>query len=63
MRICTIGIGLGLAAALVSLGHATAGEAHRELGRVDWSRHFEAAVAESGRNGRPLFTLFQEVPG
>ncbi len=34
-----------------------------ELGRVDWQRDLDAALAESARSGRPVFVLFQEVPG
>ncbi len=35
----------------------------RELGRVDWIRDFDAGQAVARRTGRPLFVLFQEVPG
>jgi len=34
-----------------------------ELGQVRWQRDLDAALAESGGSGRPLFVLFQEVPG
>src|SRR5258706_973783 len=53
--------------ALILLGVAgsvLAGEsAPRELGKVRWHRDFDAATAESRASGRPLFVLFQEVPG
>lgn len=35
----------------------------RELGRVDWGRSLTEALVESQGNGRPLFILFQEIPG
>lgn len=35
----------------------------RELGRVAWQRDFEKSLAESGASGKPIFLLFQEVPG
>ena len=34
-----------------------------ELGRVTWGRNLEGALAESGKSERPVFLLFQEVPG
>lgn len=34
-----------------------------ELGAVRWGGDLEAARAESARDGRPVFLLFQEVPG
>ena len=37
--------------------------AERELGRVHWLRDFELAKAKSEREEKPLFLLFQEVPG
>lgn len=40
-----------------------AGPAHPELGRVSWSRDFEAARAQSRKTGRPMLVLFDEVPG
>lgn len=35
----------------------------RELGDVDWERDFSRAEARAQQTGRPLFALFQEVPG
>jgi len=34
-----------------------------ELGTVKWGRDFEVALAESKKSGKPVFALFQEVPG
>ena len=34
-----------------------------EAGKVDWGRDLEAALAASGKSGKPVFALFQEVPG
>lgn len=38
-------------------------EVPRELGRVDFSRDFEASLARAKSLGKPVFALFQEVPG
>lgn len=35
----------------------------KELGRVRWRRGLEAAKADSKKTGKPIFVLFQEVPG
>src|SRR5688572_13808527 len=35
----------------------------RELGRVAWQRDFDAALKSSAESGKPIFLLFQEVPG
>ena len=34
-----------------------------ELGKVKWTRDHEAALALSTKTGKPVFALFQEVPG
>ena len=34
-----------------------------EVGTVKWGRDLDAALASSKNTGRPLFVLFQEVPG
>jgi len=34
-----------------------------EVGTVRWSRDLEAVLLSSGQSGRPVFALFQEVPG
>ncbi|MCH5598918.1 thioredoxin family protein [Niabella ginsengisoli] len=35
----------------------------KELGKVSWYRDYDAAIAESSRTNKPVFLLFQEVPG
>jgi len=34
-----------------------------EVGTVDWGRNYEDAVKKSKESGKPIFLLFQEVPG
>ena len=34
-----------------------------ELGAVTWGRDMDAALAASEKSGKPVFALFQEVPG
>ena len=34
-----------------------------ELGRIAWHRDFAEATGIAKQSGKPLFTLFQEVPG
>ena len=34
-----------------------------ELGTVNWLRDFDQAIAESQKQQKPVFILFQEVPG
>lgn len=34
-----------------------------EFGRVRWEREFDAAATRARDSGKPLFVLFQEVPG
>jgi hypothetical protein len=38
-------------------------EQERELGQVRWRRDYDVARAEAKRRSRPLFVLFDEVPG
>nr|MDJ0789966.1 VPGUxxT family thioredoxin-like (seleno)protein, type 2 [Myxococcota bacterium] len=47
--------------ALLSAGVGSSAPA--ELGRVEWGRDLNAALARAGKEGPPLFVLFQEVPG
>ena len=35
----------------------------KELGQVHWSRDFVASTKRAKKQGKPLFVLFQEVPG
>ena len=34
-----------------------------EVGSVNWGRDFDAALSMSAESGKPVFVLFQEVPG
>lgn len=34
-----------------------------ELGKVNWVRNYDQAIKASEQSGKPIFTLFQEVPG
>ena len=34
-----------------------------EIGEVNWSSDLESAQRKSGKTGRPVFLLFQEIPG
>src|SRR5436190_13685181 len=34
-----------------------------ELGRVHWGRDLDAALADSHKSHKPVFLLFQEIPG
>lgn len=34
-----------------------------EIGTVDWGRDIDAAFSQSRQSGKPVFVLFQEVPG
>jgi len=34
-----------------------------EVGHVNWGRDFDAALKMSADSGKPVFLLFQEVPG
>ena len=36
---------------------------HRELGGVTWLRDYDQAVALATERNKPIFLLFQEVPG
>lgn len=36
---------------------------HEELGKVKWERDFEKGLAKSKIENKPIFLLFQEVPG
>ena len=55
---------IAVAASLWVSGLAlAASEQARELGSVHWQRDFDVALAQSQRDQKPLFVLFQEVPG
>lgn len=34
-----------------------------EIGKVEWGRDLDVALATSKETGKPVFLLFQEVPG
>jgi hypothetical protein len=49
---------------VLTAGYAAADSVpYQELGVVDWLRDFERATELSEKTGKPLFMLFQEVPG
>lgn len=48
---------------LTALFSFTQVQAHVELGKVKWSRDFDASLARSKAEGKPVLALFQEVPG
>lgn len=50
---------------LLALAAAAAGvaDAPPELGTVRFERDLDAALAAAKASGKPLFLLFQEVPG
>ncbi len=50
-----------LASGLVA--QAAAAKNPKELGRVSWLRDHAEAVAKSRKINKPIFLLFQEVPG
>ena len=35
----------------------------QEIGTVEWQTDHDAALAASAKTGKPVFLLFQEVPG
>ena len=37
--------------------------AQEEVGKVKWGRDVDVAFAASKKSGKPVFLLFQEVPG
>lgn len=45
------------------MARPAAAENPRELGQVAWLRDWDTAAARSRADGRPLFVLFQEIPG
>jgi Thioredoxin-like len=48
----------------LSLSSCLAGNAQPiEAGKVNWGRDLEAALASSRSTGKPVFALFQEIPG
>lgn len=47
----------------LTIGPLAAGASPRELGRVAWLRALPEALERSRVTGRPVFLLFQEIPG
>ena len=75
-RAISVGIGLSAvaAAAVACVGDAQADgpgtggswrvqQQEAELGMVRWERDYAVARARAKQAGKPLFVLFQEVPG
>ncbi len=56
-------LSLVIAAAGLSLPPAAAGGNPVEVGKVKWGRDLDAALETAAEAGKPVFVLFQEVPG
>jgi hypothetical protein len=56
-------IALILPITILGIWITTLSAAPVELGTVEWQRDYEKAAAESKKSGKPVFLLFQEVPG
>ena len=54
-----------LAVASISCSRETPAQEgqHEETGKIAWGRDLKYALAASRRSGKPVFALFQEVPG
>ena len=67
MRSCRPPFFLLTALAFAVIGLAIAKDKERaaavEVGTVKWGRDLDAALASSKESGKPVFVLFQEVPG
>jgi len=48
---------------LVNCSSKTAGTSPVEVGPVSWLRDYTEAVQVAGEEKKPIFALFQEVPG
>jgi hypothetical protein len=59
-RLAVLVVGL---AAVACLAPSRAADTPRELGAVSWGRDFNAGLARSAAERRPVFAFFQEVPG
>ncbi len=55
--------GLIVVSGLGSPDDQTSFHEHVELGEVHWNRNFEQAKSRARSDGKPIFLLFQEVPG
>ena len=48
---------------LLSLLCASLHASPAELGTVKWERSYDKGLATAKKSGKPVFLLFQEVPG
>ena len=55
--------GLLLVASQAGCQSETAAQNPEEVGTVTWNRDFDAALASARKTDKPVFLLFQEVPG
>lgn len=53
----------GSLSAIAQTQTANQAESPVEVGTVNWSRDLDEAFTKSKKNGKPVFLLFQEVPG
>ena len=56
-------LSLYLSILALCLANIASAKQHRELGKVDWMRNYDEAVAVAKESGKPILILFQEVPG
>ncbi|MHC4514693.1 MAG: hypothetical protein ACYTGW_14850 [Planctomycetota bacterium] len=54
---------LGAVAVLTLPAGLAAQQNPKELGKVTWLRDYDKAVTRSKKTRKPVFLLFQEVPG
>ncbi|MEM9478330.1 MAG: VPGUxxT family thioredoxin-like (seleno)protein, type 2 [Verrucomicrobiota bacterium] len=60
----TVSVGLAFVVLLFLPSFLRSHEKNRpEIGDVSWSRDFEGTLAASKESGKPVFILFQELPG
>ncbi len=53
-----------IALLFINMPNLIAGDGNpKELGKVNWLRNFEKGIAKSATENKPVFLLFQEVPG
>jgi hypothetical protein len=48
---------------ILLIGTATGDTTPKELGRVQWQRDFDGVLSAARESSKPVFVLFQEVPG
>lgn len=60
---CAIGLSAALAAVVAISSTGSERENPVEVGKVGWDRDFEGALSAAAESGKPVFALFQEVPG